>query len=244
MSEAYSLFFRLFLEKFLRASGIWWQFFTDREGKSLHRVVSDNPEKAIEQFTGGKTDLLGRIVLEKFEAALILWAIEAMGDDFEKYVGRGLQGFFTGVMLSPRPKRSFLAATRESPLYFPVQLRKESGFPFDRFGKLKKEYETILSRVSELKRKKYYSGAAYTLALMGALPKTSRERAKSYRFMKPSEVALEYVSRQYKLPLGSEAMKKYLHPKRVPQDLWDMELRRITAPIKKSLPSASVKFLQ
>lgn len=244
MTEAYSLFFRLFLQKFVRASGIWWRFLTDREGKSLHQVVGDKPQKALEQFTGGKTDLLRRIMLDKLEAALIQWAIEKMGDDFEKYVGRALERFFTGVMLSPRPKRSFLDGARESPLYFPVQLSKEPGFPFDRLSELKREYKTVLSRVSQIKRQRWCNEAAYTLALIEALPGTSKDKARNYRSMKASEVALKYICRKYGLPLGVESIKKYLHLKRIPQDLWNMELKRIAPLAKKNLPKTTIKPIQ
>lgn len=258
MSEAYSLFFKLFMEKFFRSSGIWFQYFTDREGKSLYQKFGgDNPQKALEELTGGKTDLLGRIVLEKFEAALILWAIEKMGDDVEKYVGRGLEMFFTGVMLkvlgvgtynrdgfTERPKRSFLDAIRETPLSFPVQLRKEPGFPFEKHQELKQEYEAILSRVSKLKRKRWNNEAAYTLALIEALPGTPRKKAESYRSKKPSDVALDYLGRKYKLLLGVESIKKYVHLKRIPQDLFDMELKRIAPLAKKRRLTAPVKPLQ
>jgi hypothetical protein len=252
MSEAYCLFFKLFFEKFLRASGIWGEFFTDREGKSFYGPIRDDPENALERLTYGKTDRLRRIMVEKFESALILWAIEKMGDDFEKYVSRGLEQFFTGVMLrvlgvgtykrdgftvTERCKTSFLVAVHKSLMYFPAHLAKEAGFPFDRFTEIKREYDSALARASKLKRKRWYNSVAYTLALIENFPGTSRDKAESYRFMKPSQIALDYVRRKYKLPLGIESIKKYLHLKRIPQDLWDMELKRIATPVKRHSPA-------
>ena len=96
--NAYRCFFELCIHKFLRASGIWWQYFS-REGRSLHQDVIEDPEKAIEQLTEGKPQLLEKVLMDKFEDALTKWAIEKMGEDFEKYVGRGLELFFAGVMI-------------------------------------------------------------------------------------------------------------------------------------------------
>jgi len=234
LSEAYDLFFKLFMEKFLRASAIWWDSLVDPKGKSFHQVVRDDPLKAIERLARGKTDRLGRIMVKKFEEALIQWAIEVMGGNFEKYVGRGLERFFIGVMLSPTPNRTFLGGIRKSRLVFPIQLGKESGFPLDRLTELKREYYSVLPKISALKRMKWRNDAAYALALIETLPGTSKTKAANYRLMKPSEVASDYVGRKYGLPLGIEAIKKHLHL--IPQDLWDLEFKRNLTLNKKRLP--------
>ena len=232
------------MEKLLRASRIWWKFYTDREGRSFHEVVRRDTYKAIEQLTRGKSDLLMRIMLDKFDAALIQWAVEKMSENLEKHVSRGLERFFTRVMINDRRNRTFLKCVRNSPLYFPVRLGKELFFPFDRLEQLKRKYDTVLPKISSLKQKKWRSEAAYICGLMEALPGTSRTKAETSQFMKPSEIVYDYIARKYKLPLGIESIKKHLALKRIPQDLWETELKRLTTSNKKRLPTAVVNPVQ
>jgi len=237
--NAYRCFFELCMDKFLRASGIWWEYFS-REGRSLHQDVIEDPEKAIKQLTEGKPQLLEKVLMDKFEDALMMWAIEKMGEDFEKYVGRGLELFFTGVMIKqvadgvytpegkliPKPKLSFLNSVRRSPLRFPVRLSKQAGFPFDKFPQLKKEYENILLRTRKIKKKRWRNPIAMTLRFKEILPGIDEARLWKYPSMKASQIAYDYLLWKYKLPLRGEAMKKYLNLKRIPQGLWDLELKR------------------
>lgn len=246
MSEAYSLFFKLFLEKFRRASSIWWGAFIQikgkQKGRSLHQEIESDFPKAIFQLTRGKPQRLANIMLLKLEAALVMWAIEKLGEDLEKRVNPALENFFTSVFLrmGMEARSDFLSAVHKSPFYIPVQLRKEAAVSQESLSNLKKEYETLLDLVKGIKNRTRREPSAQKMALIEKLPGTNTRMADKYQRMKPSQIALAYIAQKYRLAVSGEGLKKHLM-QRIPQDVWDKEISRLkkgTEKIRQSLPQS------
>jgi len=240
LSEAYDLFFKLFMAKFLRGSAIWWTPFVETKGKnkgrSLADWVNDDPYKAIEQLTRGRLRRLEALVLSKFESALIMWAIEKLDKDLEKHMSPALEYFFTLVFFHMGWPHDFLTAIHKSSLYFPPQLKKRADFPLQDIYKLKREYETLLAVVKDIKNKTRRNPGAQKCALLENLPGTSAAKVNDYQGMKASAIALDFLARKYKMPRGGEGLKKHF-PKRIPQDVFDLELRPLRNLLKDKKPS-------
>ncbi len=242
LSEAYCLFLKLFLAKFLRASAIWWGFLIKEKGKGRGRsfadFVSDNPARAIKRLTRGKLRRFDALVVSKFESALMMWAVEKLGKDFEKYMNPALEDFFTSVFLQMGWPRHFLTAIHISPLYLPLRLRKRVDFPSESLYGWKREYETLLAIVRDIKNKTRRNPGAQKMALIEKLPGTDTNKANTYQGMKPSQIVLTHMARKYKMPLSGEGLKKYL-TQRIPQDLIDREIHRFRKSLRHSLPQSA-----
>jgi len=161
------------------------------------------------------------ILKKKVPPALIQWAMKKMGDEIGKYIDGGLTYFMVLVLVrravDEKSDPSEILAT--TPFTFPLKLRKSSLISFNPF-ELLKEYESFLPRVKEIQGKTRRSSRNRILSFIDKLP-TKREKAEQYCYMKASHITLDHLARKYRLPIGAEALKKYLHLARNPEKMMD-----------------------
>jgi len=201
------------------------------------------------------------ILVAKFNEGLIAWAITQMGgfektggeENIQKYFKEALTNFNRQVALrlAKEPDLDPLKAIRETSFLFPFRLRGKKGIPFDPYQMLN-EYEDILLRVKEYKKKKWKVssneedrrreiGKIPTLkaeALMRILPGLPSQLARKWYNRDASDIALDYLVDKHDLNIGGEALKKYLALARNPEMMVGEILKEI---VQSSIPPTIVK---
>lgn len=182
---------------------------------------------------------LDRIVDEKEKEALIFWALQKMGKYRAAYLEQARRNFSTMFQLElagvdwlslPANKRTLDAMVeivQRIPFGIPLNLKPKRGLA-NPFGILdiKKEYDAVLNRVKEWKRKRG-TPRDRTFALMKVLPGLNWDLAWTLRKKKASEIAYNYLAMRYDLHSG-ETMKKQLSLARQPVKLARRILEEIT----------------
>ena len=202
-----------------------------------------------------------KILLAKVEVGLNAWAITQMGafeetgreENIRQYFKEALINFYSQVALrvAKEPDLDPLKAMQETSFLFPFLLRDKKGLSFDPYQMLK-EYEEILFRVREYKKKKWKVSRnkeegrrefgkipKYKAeALKGILPGLPWKLAWEWRNMDASDIAYEYLAHKHELKIKGEALKKHLTLAKNPEMMVGEILKEI---VKSSIPPMIVK---
>ncbi len=159
------------------------------------------------------------ILKTKVPPALNQWAKKKMGNDIGKYIDDGLRYFMSLVLVrrAVDEKSDHLEILNTTPFIFPLRLRRKPLIPIDPIGLLK-EYDRVFDSVKDILRKTKRNPINRIMTFTDHLP-TTKDKAKQYCSMKASDIALDHLARKYRLSIGAEALKKYLHLARNPEKM-------------------------
>ena len=202
-----------------------------------------------------------KILEAKYKVGLIAWASVQMGafketggeENIRQYFNEALINFYTQVALrmAKEPDLDPLKAIQETSFLFPIRLRGKKGIPFDPYQMLK-EYEDILLRVKEYKKKTWKVSrnkeegrrefgkipTRMAQALISILPGLPWKIAWKLYKEDAADIALSYLAWKYDLEIGREALKKYLTLARNPEMMVGEILKEI---VQSSIPPTIVK---
>lgn len=226
----YESFFELFIKEFLKESAIVWESTVRKEGDqwvSLHNDVIADPTHFLNKWADDKQEELKDCMLEKFESALIAWALEKMGEDeFRNRIERALADFWRQILVSPRPrpKRSNLIELAEHAiLKIPIKTSRATVFPYDRIKEIKETYEEAKRAATEIKTIHGSEPSARRYAIEQQWPDVSPKVRAEYESMAPAQIARDFTARKFSI--GAESLKKVLRQiGRYPQDVLEREL--------------------
>jgi len=154
-----------------------------------------------------KRELLRRKVPE----ALRTWALKKMGRDIGRYLDEALSFYFFEVLVCKliNENCNVQQVIEETPLTFPLKLRKSPVVSFDIF-EVWSDYKQILPTIQTILRNTRRRPAERKLQLV-------RLGINKYRIGKylqgnwrASLIALDFVGRKHALPMSAEALKKYI----------------------------------
>lgn len=158
------------------------------------------------------TDIMPKIYL-----GLIEWAFKRMAPHYKDYLHQGFMDYFTlSELYQHGTGSSFFAGLRATPFMFPLRVRRQPKYTFNRFNEI---YQPLLKQVREIKRKRWRNNANYRYAIKDTLPGVTTERISKYVTMKASEIVLDYMQWKYRLPFGRDALKKHILSQKDPMKL-------------------------
>jgi len=206
----------------------------------------------------------GKILMAKLYVGLNAWAITQMGafeetggeENIRQYFKVALINFYRQVALrvAKEPNLDPLKAIQETSFLFPFRLRGKKGIPFDPYQMLK-EYEDILLRVKEYKKKKWKVSRNKEEGRreFGKIPRFKAEALKKILPGLPwklawkwynrdaSDIAYDYLAHKHNLKIGGEALKKHLDLARNPEMMVGKFLKDF---VRSSFPPNIVKSLK
>ncbi len=163
-----------------------------------------------------------RIMEEQQKTALLLWAYQKMGVDFEKYCDQANRNFLTLVYMAVTIQgQDLTTALKQTPYSFPLTLTQKPPIPFDlpTFIKIKEEYGRLQPAVKEAKSKTRHDPAAQRMALAEALGITDKKKIERYLEMTASDITLDHLRSKHNLTVDIEAIQKHLslvrHPMKI-----------------------------
>jgi len=160
-----------------------------------------------------------RIMKEKQEKALQVWAFQKMGQDFKKFFDLANRNFWTLVYLAVMVHgKDLTTALKETPFFFSLKPTQKQLVTFDPF-KFKEEFDRLLPSVQAAKSKTRHNPAAQRMALAEALGITDRKTIARYLEMKASDIALDHLLSKHKLTVGIETIHKHLSLVRHPMKM-------------------------
>jgi len=163
-----------------------------------------------------------RIVGEKQENALKVWAFQKMGADIKKYHDQANRNFLTLVYMAVTIQgQDLTTALKQTPYSFPLKLAQRQSVPFDisTFIKIKEEYDRLLPAVQVIKRKTRHQRTAQKVSLAEKLKITDPTIMERYLEMNASDIVLDHLRSKHRLTVDIEAIQKHLSLVRNPMKM-------------------------
>jgi len=191
------------------------------KGMRFEPDSADDQEK-IDRLKAELLQALSEVIPQKAWIGLIEWAIKSMDQKFFDYFRHALNDYLALSQLYQTGKRSSLRESLEAtPFSFPLRIRKN---PKVLFSNLDQKYAPVFARVKQIKSSWRDDPPAlthdlgqYAHELLGE--KLSPKILEKYITMEPAQVALDLTRRKYRIPLGSEALKKIIAQQNDPMKL-------------------------
>jgi len=184
------------------------------EKEPLGLPIPETPEArtALEILNAVTAEQCREILRTKVPAALRRWAMEKMGEDLGKFIDEGLRFYFFAVLLYSvitNKHNNAQEVLGKLPFVIPLRLRRSRLFPVDPSNALE-EYLKILPHVQRIVSETRSEPLKRKMRLARKLGIRKKDADKFVEDnTKPSLIAY--------LPMGAEAVKKYIRYARDPE---------------------------